>query len=286
MIRLGKHAARIVVTILLGGVLGATLVRIAPGFGVDESELDSRLNDSSVHAIRAVGETQEGIGWFYIHHIARMVRGDLGTSRFLQRPVSELLKERAPETAKSLGLGLVLAWITGLGMALAVVVSRSWGLDFVASTVTGILLCLPAAVVSVLFALVQAPVRLILGLVMLPHIFRFARNLLLQSAGRPHVLMAHAKGLGRSRVLLWHVLVPSAPQLLALGGVSVSMALTVAIPIEALCDLPGLGQLAWKAALGRDLYLLVNLTMLVTLVTLLANCFSDLVSNGLKRQPA
>jgi hypothetical protein len=29
---------------VLGGFLGATLVRLAPGFGVDEEELDSRLN--------------------------------------------------------------------------------------------------------------------------------------------------------------------------------------------------------------------------------------------------
>ena len=39
----------------------------------------------------------------------------------------------------------------------------------------------------------------------------------------------------------------------------------------ALCGLPGIGQLAWQAALSRDLPLLVNLTVLVTLVTLLAN---------------
>jgi len=35
--------------------------------------------------------------------------------------------------------------------------------------------------------------------------------------------------------------------------------------------LPGIGQLAWQAALARDLPLLVNVTVLVTLVTLLAN---------------
>ena len=36
-------------------------------------------------------------------------------------------------------------------------------------------------------------------------------------------------------------------------------------------DMPGIGQLAWKAALARDLELLVMLTMIVTTVTLLAN---------------
>ena len=45
--------------------------------------------------------------------------------------------------------------------------------------------------------------------------------------------------------------------------------------MEALCDIPGIGQLAWKAALGRDLWLLVNLTIIVTLVTLISNSLPD-----------
>jgi ABC-type dipeptide/oligopeptide/nickel transport system permease component len=66
--------------------------------------------------------------------------------------------------------------------------------------------------------------------------------------------------------------------LVALAGVSVSLAFAAAIPVEVLCDLPGLGQLAWKAALGRDLYLLTNLTMIVTVVTLIANSSADLLA--------
>jgi ABC-type dipeptide/oligopeptide/nickel transport system permease component len=58
--------------------------------------------------------------------------------------------------------------------------------------------------------------------------------------------------------------------------VSVCLALGACIPVEVLCDLPGIGQLAWKAALSRDLPVLVNLTMLVTLVTLVANTGSEL----------
>jgi len=54
------------------------------------------------------------------------------------------------------------------------------------------------------------------------------------------------------------------------------MALGAAIPVEALCGIPGIGQLAWQAALGRDLSLLVTVTVLVTVVTLAANTGSDL----------
>jgi peptide/nickel transport system permease protein len=93
----------------------------------------------------------------------------------------------------------------------------------------------------------------------------------------PHVLTARAKGLGGFRLFVWHILPVSAPQLLALAGVSVSLAFAASIPVEVLCDLPGIGQLAWKAALGRDLELLVTLTLIVTLVTLVANSGTDLL---------
>ena len=39
--------------VLLSGIVCATLVRFAPGFGVDERELDPRLSNESVLAIRA-----------------------------------------------------------------------------------------------------------------------------------------------------------------------------------------------------------------------------------------
>ncbi len=281
MRRLAKHAIRILIVWLLGGFLGATLVRLAPGFGVDEEELDTRLSQSSIRALQQSQTSHESLGGFYIHYLSRVLHGDLGTSRTLQQPVGRLLAERLPETLKSVGLGLALGWTLGLALAIVVVGARSWCVDLLASLLAGTLLCMPAAVLAILFVVAQAPARLVLGLIIFPKIFRYARSLLARCAALPHVLTARAKGLSGLRVLLWHILPVASPQLLALAGVSVSLAFAAAIPVEALCDLPGIGQLAWKAALGRDLELLVNLTMMVTVVALLANSASDLLGHSL-----
>src|SRR5579864_2342375 len=274
---LPKLAAKILITVLIGGFLGATLVRLAPGFGVDEEELDARLSHQSIEAMRNTRNADSNLFVFYFRYLSRLFHGDLGNSRTLQRPVSEMVAERLPETLKSVALGLALGWSAGFLLAVAIVMSRAWYLDLLGSLLVGVLLCLPAAVLALLFVLAQAPSRLLLGLVVFPKIFRYSRNLLARSSALPHVLTARAKGLGNVRVLVWHVLPTAAPQLLALLGVTVSVAFTAAIPMEALCDLPGIGQLAWKAALGRDVALLVNLTMIVTLVTLVANSFADIV---------
>jgi peptide/nickel transport system permease protein len=279
MRKLSSHAARITAVLLLGGFLGATLVRFAPGFGVDERELDSRLNHQSIEALRQSEDGTSSLPIYYAHYLGRLIHGDLGTSKTLQQPVLKLLAERFPETLKSVGLGLVLGWTFGLSFAIAAVVSRNWCVDLVASLFAGMFLCLPAAVLALLTVMAQAPGRLVIGLIVFPKVFRYARNLLERSASLPHVLTARAKGLGTFRVLLWHILPVAAPQLFALAGVSVSIAFAAAIPVEALCDLPGIGQLAWKAAMGRDLELLVNLTMIVTAVTLLANSAADMIGS-------
>src|SRR5882762_6756192 len=49
---LGRQARRMFLTVLLGGLLGATLVRLGPGFGVDERELNLHLSAESVAAVR------------------------------------------------------------------------------------------------------------------------------------------------------------------------------------------------------------------------------------------
>jgi peptide/nickel transport system permease protein len=283
---LPKLAAKILITVLIGGFLGATLVRLAPGFGVDEEELDARLSAQSIRALREARASDGNLFVFYFSYMNRLLHGDLGNSRTLQRPVLQLVAERLPETLKSVALGLALGWCAGFLLAVAIVMSRAWYLDLFASLLVGVLLCLPAAVLALLFVLAQAPARLLLGLVVFPKIFRYSRNLLARSSALPHVLTARAKGLGNMRVLVWHILPTAAPQLLALLGVTVSFAFTAAIPMEALCDLPGIGQLAWKAALGRDVALLVNLTMIVTLVTLVANSASDLVGRSFRTSAA
>jgi peptide/nickel transport system permease protein len=286
MRNLGKHAIRILVLLVAGGFAGATLVRLAPGFGVDEEDLDSRLSAASHASLRASRMQGEGLAGFYLDYWKRMLRGDFGESTVFQEPARQLLAERIPETAKSLAVGLAAAWPLALGLALASVARTTRFAGAAATFLASLILCIPAAVLAILFVLAQAPARLAVGAIVFPKVYEFARNFLARSAAMPHVLAARARGVGEVRILFRHVLPVAAAQILALFGVSVCMALAACIPVEALCDLPGIGQLAWKAALGRDLELLVILTMIVTLVTLVANTGMELLATGMRREEA
>jgi ABC-type dipeptide/oligopeptide/nickel transport system permease component len=73
-----RQARRILITALVGGLLGATLVRLGPGFGVDEREFDPRLNAQSIQAIRAERASDNNIALFYGRYLSGLVHGDLG----------------------------------------------------------------------------------------------------------------------------------------------------------------------------------------------------------------
>jgi peptide/nickel transport system permease protein len=275
--RIARRLLLLAALSLVGGLLGATLVRFAPGYGMDERELDPRLSQTSREAIRNEHRLQSGLLSFYGAYLARAAHGDFGRSEWLQRPIATLLNERFPLTLRSVMLGVLTAWAAALLLSLAALLSRGWLLDLTGTVASGFLIALPGAVVAVLAMYLRAPVFVAIGVVTFPKVFRYLRNLLLHAYEQPYVLAARARGISQARLLLRHVLPLAAPPIAALLGVSISMAFGAAIPIEALCDSPGIGQLAWLAALNRDLPLIMNLTLVVTLVTVAANSAADLL---------
>jgi peptide/nickel transport system permease protein len=284
--RIARHLISIAAIVLLGAFLSAVLVRSAPGFDVDEQQLDPRLNASSLHALQESHHQEHSLLRFYAGYLGHALHGDLGISRSLGQPVRGLLRDRVPVTFRVVVIGLALGWLLALALGLTAAIARTTAYDVATLIASGIFLCLPAAALALLSVFLNSPGYLGVALIVFPKVFRYMRNLLAKAYSLPHICTARAKGLSELRILGFHVLPVIAPELLALAGVSVSVAVGAAIPIETLCGIAGIGQLAWQAALGRDLPLLVNITVLVTLVTLSANFGADLIGHILKSEEA
>jgi len=263
-----RQLARMAVLVLIAGFASALLVRYSPGALVDERELDSRLSAESLASLRAEAAANRRIGPALIGYFRGLAKGDLGYSQSNNAPIAGLIADRAPVTLREIGIGLVGGWLLGLAFAIpAGRFRQAWAYDAAATTGAGFLLTFPAALLAYLCLAAGAKSGIVLVLVLAPRIFRFSRNVLLQAYGATHVQMARVRGIPEFRILAAHVLPATAPQMLALAAASASMAIGAAIPIEAICDVPGLGRLAWQAAMARDLPLLVNLTMLIALAT-------------------
>ncbi len=280
--RIGRHALVMVAAVLIGAFAAACMIRVAPGFEADAEQLDARLSSESVQAMRAERARNRDILRFYWGYLTSAVHGDLGRSQLLGRPVRELVGERIGTSARLVGLGLIAGWAVAVALAAGVLIVRTTPYDIFATLLASAILCLPAAVLALGFVVLRAPAWLAIALLVFAKVFGYARNLFLQAYRKPHVLTARAKGLGTARVLFCHVLPVTGGQVIALAGVSVSLAVGAAIPIESLLGLPGIGDLAWQAALGRDLRLLVTVTVIVAVVTLAANAASDLLNEALK----
>jgi peptide/nickel transport system permease protein len=270
-----RRLACLALTIFLAAILSAAMVRLAPGFGMDERQLDPRLSEESIHAIQAENSSGGNLMRYFSRYLAGLCRGELGYSVSFGRPVRELISDRLGLTLRSVATGLAWAWTAGAATALGLGLFRLRALHLAADSLVALLLCLPAAMVGLFSAYLGAGPALAIGIVLLPRILRYMRNVAGAAAARPHVLAARARGAGGFGLLARHVWLPAVPELLALAGVSVNMALGAAIPVEALCDSPGVGQLVWHAALARDLPVLVNLTVLIAAITAAANLLTD-----------
>jgi peptide/nickel transport system permease protein len=279
--RLLRRTAALVAIVLTGGILSATLVRFSPGFGVDERELDSHLSSASMTAIRDSRAANRSVLKFYGQYLRNMLRGQFGTSDTFQRPISDLMRERSNVSLRSLACALPIAWMLVLSAAISITATRNRGLDLFSSIVAGGLMAMPAAMVALWAASTGRGTAIALVLILIPTLFRYNRNILERSFRKAHVMAARARGIGTLPLLFWHVLPTAAPQVIGLVAVSISMAFGALIPVEFICDSPGIGQLALQAALGRDLPLLVVLTMVVTIVTFLANTAADAVNDAM-----
>src|SRR6202158_4997737 len=254
--RIARHGLAMIATVLLGGLLSATLVRLAPGFDVDEAQLDPHLNSQSVQALRQARLDQHNIFRFYFHSLQRATHGGLGTSISLGQPVSTLLRERLPLTLRLVAIGLLLSWAVAMALALSAAWLRASAFDALTTAISGTFLCIPAAVLALLSVLWNVPGALAIGLIVFPRVYRYARNLLARAYSLPHIITARAKGLSELRILFWHVVPVAGPQLLAVAGESGGTGGGGASPGGGPCGVRGRGRLAWQAALARDLPLL------------------------------
>jgi peptide/nickel transport system permease protein len=275
-LRIARQIVILVITLAIGGFLGSLLLRYGPGFNTDERDLDQRYSSATLEALHKARSGEQNIVHFYFNYLANAAHGDLGVSTALQQPVGQLIADRAPATLRLIGLGLSAGWIAGLVLGIVSAVRPRGTLPLVSDFLAGLFLCFPAAVLALMLFLSGGPAALAIAAAIFPRVYRYSRALIADSLALPYVLAAAARGISRSRILVRYVLPPAIAPMAALLGVSITLAFGAAIPVEVICDVPGLGQLAWKAAIARDLPLLAAMTLMVTGVTLAANSAAGL----------
>jgi peptide/nickel transport system permease protein len=253
-------------------ILASVLVRLGSGSDVDEREMDARLNQASRDAIHQAAAAKHRFSVANTVDFARRaLHGDFGESSSFGRPVAELLHDRFAYTFSS----IALAWVITVSLAISAALFAPDSAGTALSGVSAFLMGVPSAVLALLFARLRFPVAAALLVAVLPQAYRFAAGILSESAAFPSVLAARSRGVGGVRLRVMHILLPAAPELIAITGMTLNMLVSAVIPIEALTGNSGLGHLVWQAALGRDLTLIAAMTLLVATATLFASSFAE-----------
>lgn len=269
MSKLAQGLLTLLIAVLAGGFIAAALVRYSPGFEVDDNSWNPQISAQTQAAIHARREYENKLPLFYVRYIAAALHGDFGESDSLHAPVTELLRQRFVVTARLMAWGVIGGMLLGGWLAWLAVWPRNGILELSAVSLSGLLLAVPPAVLALAFFFGNAPLGIAVALAILPRVFGTMRALWSDLYNSSALLAARTRGLAPWTLALRYVLRPAAPQLIALTGVSLVLAFGVLIPIEALCDVPGIGQLTWHAAVARDLPLLCGLALIITLAVAL-----------------
>ena len=276
--RLVSNLTTLALVVLAGGFLAAALVRYSPGFDSIPEDLDPAISPATLRALHEAHSRENSLPVFYARYLARAVHGDLGVSENLKQPVTELLRQRAPVTARLVLWGTAGGWLLGGLLAWMAVWTRRAAAEAAAYSISGLLLAVPPAVLALAFFFYQAPLALALSLALLPRLFGTMRALLDDCYASPALLAARSRGVGPGAIAARYVVRAAAPQLIALLGVALVLAFGSAIPIEALCDVPGLGALALQAATSRDMPLLCGMALLITFFVTAVHAVGDLAT--------
>lgn len=234
--------------------------------------------------------------------IGGVLQGDLGTSVFSRRPVTELIVQRLEPTvaltvaslviavAIAVPLGVIAAWRSGgivdrLAMSFAVV-----GFSVPVFVLAYLLIMLFSVEWDLLPVQGYVPIaygvgpfleRLILpalslGLVNAALIARITRATMLEVLGQDYIRAARAKGLPIRTVLLKHALKNAAVPIVTVIGISFALLISGVVVTETVFNIPGLGRLTVDAILRRDYPVIQGLILVFSATYVIVNLLVDL----------
>ena len=245
----------------------------------------------------------------YASWLAAAATGDLGTSWFYHRKVTEVLAEVLPNTLLLTSLGLALE--LGGGIALALVqLRRAHGrgdrlitlatLTAYAMPTFGVALALiglfsfriplfpPSHMHSLAGETAHGWARfadlarhlvlpvVAIGITGAGAVARYLRGSLLDERLEHYVLAARARGCTPGRALFVHALPNALLPLITMVGMSLPYLVSGSLIVEVVFSWPGMGQAMYTAALGRDLPLLLGGTIVATVAVVAGNLLADL----------
>jgi len=231
-----------------------------------------------------------------------LLRGDLGRSLFLGKPVTEATFERLPVTLSLSAYALVLTLILGLVSGILAAMRQNSWVDQAAMIFAMIGISMPSfwlgLMMIVLFSVhlgwlptggyvpfdqdfvgwirTTTMPAISLALLQVGLLARITRSTMLEVLRQDYVRTARAKGLPNYLVIGKHALANAMIPIVTVVGIIVSLLISGAVVTETVFSIPGVGQLLTSAILNRDYPMIQGGLLFVTLLVVGINIAMDI----------
>ena len=294
-----------IIPILFGvSVITFALVHLTPGDPIDQVVgLNPDITASEEAQLRARYGLDGPVWQQYLTWMGNVLKGDFGTVINNGRSVSAVVLARLPETI-ALGLfGWAFALIIAIPTGIYAAVNKDQFGDTVSRFIAlsgisipnfwlGLILILVMALWLDLWP-VLAPNRLplyhpdMLWFLILPgvtigtaaaaSIMRVMRTSMAEEMNKEYVTAARAKGLPERKVVLKHVLRNSLISVVTLAATLTAGIVSGSVVVEVVFNWPGLGREFIDAINGREINMIMAITLFTGVFIILANLVDDIL---------
>jgi peptide/nickel transport system permease protein len=298
---LSRRCSQAVIVLLLVSIIVFGLTRLLPG-GPARAILGVHATPTNIAAFNRENGLDSPLPAQYWHWLSGVLTGNFGFSYVLNQPVSSLLAQRLPKTAFLAGVSVLLAVLIAVPLGLYQAVRRGRADDYAVTTVTFVLYSTPAFWVALLLidvlavrlhvfpaeapqgsfsAIFSDPGALVLPvatitLVSIAAFSRYIRSSVLDELAQDYVRMARSKGARRRVILTRHVLRNALSPVVTLLGLSLPFILSGTLITEQVFNYPGVGLLAFNAAVAQDYPVLLGVVLVVGIGTVVGSLLADI----------
>ena len=296
-----QRLATIVPTLVLVSMLVFGLQQLLPGDPAIVLAGEDR-DPAAVAYLREKLHLDKPLPVRYLYWIGGVVRGDLGESLRVQKPVLDLVLEKLPVTLQLASMAIVIALLIGVPAGVISAVKKDTAWDYAANVFAlwglstpnfwlGILMILLFAVqlgwlpasgyVSPfedlkgnLSAMIMP--AFVLGNAFAAVLMRHTRSAMLQVLSADYVRTARAKGLAERVVILKHALRNALIPVITLGALGFGELLGGTVLTETVFTIPGFGKLIVDAVFNRDYAVVQGVVLFTATAYILLNLLADL----------
>ena len=301
--RLGQSIAVLLIVTLIVFVL----LKLLPG-GTARALLGPRASPQAIATFDRTNGFDKPLYIQYLDWLRKILHWNLGYSYKYNQSVSSLLGTFLPKSLLLVGTATILALILAVPLGVFQASRHGGSADKVLSGVEIIFYSLPTFFLGILLILylavdhhffpseapqgtsvgqiLQDPRGLVLPVLTLMLITvalfaRYMRSSAIDVLLQDHIRTAVAKGAGRTRVVLAHVVRNAIIPVVTLVGLSLPGIVAGAVVTESIFNYPGMGLAFWTAAQNRDYAVLLGFTMVVAIATVLGSLIADLAQAAL-----